>query len=303
MDNAFYVERKKIMNKELLLALTDALLDTLKVFVVVFLIYILFSFIEGKIAKKFEKQSKFSPLIGASIGLIPQCGFSIVSADLYRKKYISMGTLLAVFIACSDEALPVLLSYPDKLYILIPLLLIKFIIAVIFGYLIDFIYKKQIIHPTHQEEILVHSGCCHHEIEQEKESNLKKHFLHPLIHSLKIGVYVLIVNLLFALLIYFVGENSIKVFLNRNLYLTPVLAGLVGLIPNCASSVILTELYISSALSFGALMSGLICNAGLGLIYLFKDKKNMKNAFLMMFILYMISMISGYFILLIEHFL
>ena len=125
----------------LLPTILDALFDTFKVFVVVFIIYIIFSFIEGKITKSFENKKKFSPLIGASIGLIPQCGFSIVTADLYKKKYVSLGTLIAVFIACSDEAIPIILSYPNKIYLIIPLLATKFIIAILSGYIIDFIAK------------------------------------------------------------------------------------------------------------------------------------------------------------------
>ena len=110
--------------EELLHELLHALIDTSIVFVVIFLLYILLSFIEDKITKKFEKSSKFSPIYGALIGIIPQCGFSIVSSDLYRKKNISLGTLLAVFIVCSDEAIPIFLSHPDKALSIIPLLII-----------------------------------------------------------------------------------------------------------------------------------------------------------------------------------
>lgn len=290
------------MSKELLDALLDALFDTLKVFVVVFIVYIIFSFVEGKLAKLVEKKSKYSPLIGASIGLIPQCGFSIVSADLYLKKYITLGTLIAVFISCSDEAIPILISYPSKMIMIIPIILIKFFTAILFGYLIDLFIKKQIIriHNHGENKFLNHSGCCHHEIEQEKETNLQKHLLHPLIHSLKITLYVFIINLLFSLIIYFIGEEAIKTFLNKTIYLTPLFTSIVGLIPNCASSVIITELFVTSSLSLGATISGLICNAGLGLIYLFKNKSNVKNAFLIALLLFIISLIVGYFILAIE---
>ena len=116
-------------------SIEHALIDTAKVFIVVLLIYFGLSFIEGKIAKKFQKSSKYSPIIGAAIGLIPQCGFSIVATDLYKKKHISVGTLLAVFIACSDEALPILLSSSDKILSVIPLFAAKFVLAISFGYL------------------------------------------------------------------------------------------------------------------------------------------------------------------------
>ena len=117
--------------------LLHALLDTLNVLVVIFIIYIILSFIEDKISSKIEKNNKYSPVIGATIGLIPQCGFSVVSADLYRKDKITIGTMLAVFISCSDEALPILLSNPDKILSIIPMFIIKFIVAIAFGYLVD----------------------------------------------------------------------------------------------------------------------------------------------------------------------
>lgn len=288
--------------EDILHVLLHAFLDTLQIFALILLIYFMLSFVEGKIAKKIQKNSKFSPLIGSSIGLIPQCGFSIVAADLYKKKVISIGTLIAVFVSCSDEALPIILSNPAKIYIIIPLLVIKFISAIAFGYLIDFIFKgtKNLKKEHHHEEKLIHKGCCHHEIEEVNESFAKKHLLHPLLHSLKISGYILIINVTFALLIHFVGENSIKVFLNNNIYLSPLLASLVGLIPNCASSVIITELFLSESLSFGATISGLVCNAGLGLIYLFKDKNNIKNSFLITGLLVSISLVVGYLTLLIE---
>lgn len=280
-----------------------ALIDTAKVFIVVLLIYFGLSFIEGKIAKKFQKSSKYSPIIGAAIGLIPQCGFSIVASDLYKKKHISVGTLLAVFIACSDEALPILLSSSDKILSVIPLFAAKFVLAISFGYLIDLVLKRRtiIIKKHNHENTFIHKGCCHHEIEEhEEESFVKKHLVHPLLHTLKICAYVLVVNIIFELLIYYVGEANIKDFLNNNVYLTPLLSGLVGLIPNCASSVIISDLYVSDILTFSATLAGLISNAGLGLVFLFKDKKNIKKSILITLTLLSIAIISGYLSLLIE---
>ena len=284
-------------------SIEHALIDTAKVFIVVLLIYFGLSFIEGKIAKKFQKSSKYSPIIGAAIGLIPQCGFSIVASDLYKKKHISVGTLLAVFIACSDEALPILLSSSDKILSVIPLFAAKFVLAISFGYLIDLVLKRRtiIIKKHNHGNTFIHKGCCHHEIEEhEEESFVKKHLVHPLLHTLKICAYVLVVNIIFELLIYYVGEANIKEFLNNNIYLTPLLSGLVGLIPNCASSVIISDLYVSDILTFSATLAGLISNAGLGLVFLFKDKKNIKKSILITLTLLLIAIISGYLSLLIE---
>lgn len=280
------------------------LIDTLKVFIVVLLLYFILSFFENKLAKKFERSSKYSPLIGASLGMIPQCGFSIVASDLYKKKYISTGTLLAVFIACSDEALIILLAHPDKILSIIPLFVVKFVLAISLGYLIDFIIKnKEVIlkRKLHDHShSLIHKGCCHHEINEEKESFVKAHIIHPLVHSLKIGLYILIINFIFALLIEFIGEDNIKAFLNTNVYLTPLLSSLIGLIPNCASSVIISELYASNILTFSATLSGLISNAGLGLMYLLKDKANIKRNLLITLTLFVIAVLFGYICLFIE---
>lgn len=280
-----------------------ALIDTLKVFIVVLLIYFGLSFIEGKIAKKFQKSSKYSPIIGAAIGLIPQCGFSIVASDLYKKRNITTGTLLAVFIACSDEALPILISSSDKILSIIPLFVTKFVLAISFGYLIDLILKRKtiVVKVKDHSHSLIHKGCCHHEIEDhEEESFAKKHIIHPLLHTLKICLYVLVVNIIFELLIYYIGESNIKDFLTNNVYLTPLFASLVGLIPNCASSVIISDLYISNILTFSATLAGLISNAGLGLVFLFKDKRIFKKALLITLTLFVIAIISGYLSLLIE---
>lgn len=282
-------------------AIEHALVDTLTVFIIVFILYFFLSFVESKLADKFLKSGKYSPIIGATFGLIPQCGFSIVAADLYKKKYISVGTLIAVFIACSDEALVIMLSSPDKILSILPMFAIKFVFAIAFGYLIDLIIKRQTIRKhNHNEHSLVHKGCCHHEIGENKETFAKKHLFHPLIHSLKICLYVLIINIIFGLLIYYIKEENIREFLNSNIYLTPLFSSIIGLIPNCAISVIISEMYISNILPFSATLAGLISNAGLGLIYLFKGKQNIKNCILITITLFIIAILLGYSSLFIE---
>lgn len=282
--------------------LLDALIDSLKVLLVVFIMYILISFFEKKLADKISKKSKFSVLLGALFGLIPQCGFSVIAADLYLKRHITMGTLIAVFIACSDEALPIFLSSSDKFLMALPLLGSKFIVAFLVGFLIDAIYTKshkEVVsheeHCEHEEE--VHVGCCHHEIESnhdENESKFHKYLLHPLLHSLKIFVYVLVINVVFGILVYYVKEENISAFLTQNSGLAPLFAVLVGLIPNCASSVIISDLYIAGHITFGTCIAGLICNAGLGFVYLFKNKSNLKNNLIVLLIVALTGLLVGY---------
>ncbi len=266
-----------------------ALIDSLKVFALVFILYFLLSFIEKHINKKLSSNSKVSPLYGALIGLIPQCGVSVAASDLYIKRKITLGTLIAVFLACSDEALFILLA-SNKALSVIPLLISKLILGFLIGYLIDNVfYKKQKLDK--KEEVKVE--CCHHD-HSHSDSKVLKNLRHIFLHSLEVFIYVFIVNILFGLLIYFIGENRIILFIENNKYLAPLIGVIVGLIPNCSSSIILCELYILNGIGFGTLLAGLSMNAGVGLIYLFKDNKNIKNNLLITLLLFAISLIIGY---------
>lgn len=275
--------------------LIDALLDSLKVLGFSFIIYFILSFFEDKISHLFQHHKRVSPIIGAAAGLIPQCGISVVASDLYLKEHITIGTLFAVFFACSDEALPILISDINKAIYVIPLLLMKIVFGFGFGYLLDlFVKNKKEEIEIDEEEI--HIGCCHHEIDHET-SKLMTHLVHPLLHSLKIFIYVLIVNIIFSLIVYFIGENNIVSFLSTNPYLTPIFAAIIGIIPNCASSVLLCEVFISGGIPFGALFTGLCMNAGLGLVYLLKNKKSWKSILILEGYLLITSVALGYIII------
>jgi len=277
----------------------DALLDSLKVLAVAFVIYFILSFIETNVSKVLEKNKKVSPLIGSALGLIPQCGMSVVSSDLYLKHHITMGTLVAVFIACSDEALPIMLSNPNKIIMVLPLILIKFVLGFVTGFIVDlFATKKDDETEKHLEtcegETDIHVGCCNHEIDDQKESKWHKHLVHPLIHSLKIFAYVFVINMIFGMLIYYVGKDNIASFINQNKYWSPLFTCLVGLIPNCASSVIITNMYLLDEISFGATLSGLIVNAGLGIMVLLKNKNAIKDTLIIIGILLFVGLLAGY---------
>lgn len=272
--------------------LLEALLDSLKVFGIAFGIYFIFSFIHEKITILLQKHRNLSPVIGAGFGLIPECGISVIGADLYQKRKISLGTILAMFFACSDEALFVLCSDYTKIIYLLPLIGIKFSFACLLGFIIDKIYKENI--ETIEEEFQL--DCCEHHHEKEK-SKVERHLVHPLLHCIKIFAYVFIVNCLFGALVYLIGENQILNFLQSNKGVAPIFAGIIGLIPNCTASVLLSELFLMDGLSFGALVTGLSVNAGLGIIYLFRLKETRKKAVLTILILYFYSLGIGYCIL------
>jgi len=278
----------------------DALYDSLKVFGFAFVIYVLLSFFEGKIAQLLEKRGRLAPAFGALCGTIPQCGISVVGSDLYIKRHLTLGTLLAIFIACSDEALPVLFGdVTGKWYVGFIVVAIKVVAGTIIGFLVDLIptkdRKEVAEHMEHCEgEKSVHYGCCGHEIEEEHESPWHEHLLHPLWHSFKIFVFAFAVSFFFGWIVIAVGGQDVfNNFLSSNYYLSPLFSVAVGLIPNCVSSVMISELYIQGGLPFGALIAGLAVNAGLGPLYLFR-KGTIKEAFMIMGILIVLSLALGY---------
>lgn len=290
--------------QEVLNIFVDSLLESLIVLAFVFVIYVVLSFVEVKITKRISKENKLSPLFGSLFGLVPQCGVSVVASDLYLKEHITMGTLVAIFLSCNDEAIPLLLaSHNEKAVYVIPLVILKFVIGFIVGFVLDWIVRdkkhveEHLDHCHHEEE--VHVGCCHHHIDDEKENKVKKYLFHPFIHSLKIFTYVFIISFTFAIIIALVGEDNIKVFLQSNKYLSPLFSVIIGLIPNCASSVLLSELFVMNGISFGSLLGGLLMNSGLGLVYLLKSKKNIKNTLFIIGTCFLVSIVCSYLVCLI----
>ena len=315
--------------KEILHILLHSAKDTVKLFPFLFLIYFLIELLESKNIFKFEKskllKGKASPAVGALFGSVPQCGFSVISSELYASKKISAAALIAVFVATSDEAVPLMLANYKTIPALIVLILTKIVLAIIIGYLTMYFYKvffkktaiktanletlheaisthEEHKHNEHEEdshneehedeeehkEHHVHA-CCHHDIEQNKFD-----WKHPLVHCLKITLYIFIINVILGSLIELIGEDNLENFLSSNHALQPVLALIIGFIPNCASSVVLTELYISGGLSFGAIVAGLSVNAGLGLMVLLKENKNKKENLFIVLMLLIPSLIFGY---------
>lgn len=276
-----------------------SLLDSLTVLLFVLAFHVLLSFFEGKVTRFLESKRKAAPALGAAFGLIPECGTSVVAADLFLKGHISLGTVVAVFLSCSDEALPILFSDVSGRYWSGFLVIgCKLVIGTAVGLFVDLLYKKGKEEVKEhldacEGERQEHFGCCHHQIEGQGDK-WEEHLLHPLIHSLKIFVYVFIVTFLFATMVFYVGEDAIGAFLTKNFYLAPILGTIVGLIPNCASSVLLSTLFVSGSLSFAGLLSGLLMNAGLGMIMLFKKGASKKKAFLVLAICLASSIAFGY---------
>ena len=271
--------------------LLDSLKDSVLIFAFVFLFHVILSFIETPVSNFLIKRKKTSPIFGALFGLIPQCGTSVIAADLYIKKLITFGTLIAVFLACSDEALLVLLgAWNEKTLAIFPLIGLKLAVGILFGFLIDLVIARhqkleEVDHVDEKHECHEH----HHE-----NTPIHAHLVHPLIHALKIFIYVFIINLALGLLIGWVGEENFANFMISNRYLAPLFTSIIGLIPNCASSVLITELYLSGTLSFGALFAGLLVNSGLGVMILIKEYKNIKKTLLILGVCFAIAVSLGY---------
>lgn len=264
----------------------DIIIDSTKIFLISFLIYFIFSFVADKVLNLLQRKKKIAPLIGSLSGIIPECSVPVVSADLFIKNKISLGTIIAIFLACSDEAFSVLLS-SDKWYYIFLLVVIKVCIGFLVGFIIDLLYK-----PNIDDNSLHVVKCC--------DSFTHNHIIHPLLDAIKVFFYALVINTIFGLIIYYVGEDKISTFLTSNYYISPILAMLVGLIPNCASSILLTTLFVNSSIPFGALLAGLLVNAGLGILYLFKNKSKLKVNIIIILIMVMVSITVGYIFLFVK---
>lgn len=354
----------------------DALLDTLKILPFLLVMNLLIELIEhGSKGFKAHKILKggAAPLIGTAVGVVPQCGFSVVATELYAKRRIALGTLLAVYLATSDEALPIMLSSYAGVTKLLPVLIIKVCFALIVGYAAFAVEKlaekhnarkPAVAQPSvsadgaqstgehkhaHDESAHVelapadghvhdgdtvnahegeHShdhehehehehgeviddcvhirGCHHHSIEgddaplsenatkrQKAARVFREYFEHPLIHTATVILFIFAVNVVFGVLVYYVGETRIADFIKSTGYFQPLVAALVGLIPNCAASVVITELYVVGGLNLGGAVAGLCMGAGIGYAVLVKQNRPVKNTVAVIVIMYVLSALLG----------
>lgn len=261
-------------------ALLEAILDVAKLIPFLFISFIVMELIEHKLTNKnkLKKINKFGPLAGSALGLIPQCGFSVVSSTLYTAKVISLGTLFSIYLSTSDEMLPILIANGENVGTILKILFIKFILALFFGVLVDLLYRNKISNKIN--DICDNDNChCHDGIIKSS-----------IIHTIKISLFIFIVNII---LNFIVDTQVLTTFINNNKILSPILSSIVGLIPNCASSVLITELYLQEIIPFGSCISGLLSGSGLGLLILFKQNKNLKENIIILITLVSFSSICG----------
>lgn len=271
-------------------AILDSLIDTVKLIPFLLITYIIMEFIEHKTSHKtkdaIKKSGHFGPLIGGILGVVPQCGFSAAASSLYSARIITLGTLIAVFLSTSDEMLPILISEAVDVRIILSILGIKLVIAVIVGFIIDLFFRKKFETSEDEPEIkdlCEHEHChCEHGI-----------FKPALKHTINITLYIFIISLVLNIIIYFIGEDNLAHILNSTPIIGPIIASLVGLIPNCASSVIITQLYLSKVLNFATMIAGLLVNTGVGLLILFRTNKDLKENIKITVLLFAIGVIFG----------
>ena len=296
-EKVFVVPDRLIEGLNLAPWVTDALIDTVHMLPFLFFVFLIIELIEHKYADKIKNLFGYSillgPVIGALAAIFPQCGFSVIAAGLYIKRIISRGTLIAVFIATSDEAIPILLSNPNDYKFILPIIGIKLFIGILAGYTVDLIFHRKIRMRFEKpqksaEEENKDVGCCEHDI---TGGNNEEIILHPIIHTLHTGIFIFLITLVLNFLFEFTNfENTVSGI--QNAYLMPIFTSFFGLIPNCSVSICITLLYLNGIITFASMISGLCSSAGLGLLVLLR-KNRLKDTVLVIMILLTISILSG----------
>lgn len=290
--------------------------DTLPLLPWILLMYVLIVLLESKadMQKITRFGGKVGPLVGAATGLIPQCGFSVMAAKLFERKYITLGTLLAIFLSTSDEAFIILLSSGEGAAWLLPTLAVKIVLGIAVGYAVDGVMKllgrgqvcapmpaagekepktvRDIFIRSYQEEKDVEVVCA---CGRAHNSDLwwKKYLLYPFLHTLQVAAFIFLVNFALTAIVHEVGEEAFIEFMHRNRFIQPLLTCAIGLIPNCASSVVITEAFLSGGIAFGSFVAGLCANAGMGFVVLLKNVRRWKRNVALIAFSYALSVAVG----------
>ena len=265
----------------------DTIVDSLKLIPFLLVAFLIIELLEHKLNNKTKniitKSKKIGPIIGSLLGVIPQCGFSVMATNLYITRIITLGTLISIYLSTSDEMLIIMISEKVEISLILKILLIKIFFGIVYGLIIDKIINKKKKDKETNYELCDEEHCdCNHSI-------LLSSIKHTLHITLFIFIITLIINTIFTLL----GDNYLSKILLNNSILSPFITSLIGLIPNCAASVILTELYLNSTISLGALIGGLLTSSGSSLLVLIKNNKNQKENLSIILLLYALGVLSG----------
>ena len=302
-------------------AIQHAFFDTLPLIPWLMLIYIVIELLENKtnLAANNRLGGRMGPVIGAATGLIPQCGFSVMAAKLFEQKYITLGTLLAIFLSTSDEALIIMLSSGGAgAASVLPMIAVKIVVGIAVGYAVDGFMKligrgqgcveaksiesvtggkapetvRDIFMLRYFEDMSVEAGCsCGREHEEGRP--FVTYVLYPVLHALKVVLLIFLFNVVLTAIINVVGQENFLAFMQNNVLFQPFLVSAVGLIPNCASSVVITTAYLEGGITFGSCVAGLCANAGLGFVVLLKNTKRWKRNVLLIVFCYVVAVVVG----------
>lgn len=265
----------------------DTIVDSLKLIPFLLVAFLIIELLEHKLNNKTKniitKSKKIGPIIGSLLGVIPQCGFSVMATNLYITRIITLGTLISIYLSTSDEMLIIMISEKVEISLILKILLIKIFFGIIYGLIIDKIINKNKKDKETNYELCDEEHCdCNHSI-----------LLSAIKHTLHITLFIFIITLIINTIFTLLGDNYLSKILLNNSILSPFITSLIGLIPNCAASVILTELYLNSTISLGALIGGLLTSSGSSLLVLIKNNKNQKENLSIILLLYALGVLSG----------
>lgn len=296
--------------------LLHAVKDTLPLLPWILVLYVVIQLVETKVdtRKVNNLGTRLGPVVGAATGLIPQCGFSVMAAKFFERKYITIGALLSIFIATSDEAFILMLGSGEGAVWVLPMLAVKVVVGIGAGYAMDGIAKllgrgqvrvempasfdkqPETVHDYFMQQYLeekeVDANCsCGRQ--HDGNSPWKNYLLYPLLHALRVAAFIFLVNFILTAIIHSVGEDKFASFMHGNRFIQPFIACLIGLIPNCASSVVLTETFLSGAITFGTCAAGLCANAGMGFVVLLRNTRKWKRNLMLIVVCYAVSVLVG----------
>lgn len=274
----------------------DTVIDGVKILPFLFVTYLLMELLEKHTMDKagdiVRKAGKSGPLWGSLLGVLPQCGFSAAASNLYAGRVITVGTLIAIYLSTSDEMLPLMISERLPITTILPILGLKALVGVIVGFIVDFAAAKtRKLRHQQRENFRIEEMCerehCH--CEEEEGSVLKS----ALVHTVHIFLYIIVLTFILNFAVELIGEDTLKSVITANPLAGHLVAGLIGLIPNCAASIIITELYLGGMITMGTMMSGLLVGAGIGLLVLYRVNPELKRNLHITGILYVTGVFFG----------
>ena len=269
----------------------DSFIDSIKLIPFLFITFLFIELLEHKFSNRtiniIKKSGKFGPLLGGILGAFPQCGFSVMATNLYITRIISLGTLIAIYLSTSDEMLPILISHGASIFEIGKILLIKISIGIFFGFIVDIFIKRD--------------SKEHYNICEEEHCHCEKGIIKSSVkHTINIFIFIFGISFILNIIMDYFGEDIVRNLFNGHSIISPMIASLIGIIPNCGASVIITELYLSNVIPLSSAIAGLLTNSGVALIVLFRSNKDLYDNLKVLFLIYSIGVVSGLIIEMLE---